>query len=338
MFIRGARKVAACNSKASANIDGNLPAHLAIGGPGSKIYEQSQEPCLLSLTKIGELIVGPKSSAKVMGVINASPESFFKGSVRTGDEQIAAAAQQMEKDGAHLIDIGAMSTAPYLETMIPVDEEIRRITSAIRAAKSACSLPISADTPRAETARAAIAAGADVINDVTGLKYDIKMADVIAESHVKAIVCAYSRSEITGQMSGTTKTLRESMIIARKAGIRDDAIIIDPSIGFFRPEGKNPFFTKMTDMPWYLRDMQVVSQLEKLATLKKPICISVSRKSFIGHLLNLKSPEDRMVPSIACEQVSVLNGASLVRTHNVKETVQALTMLELIGTKNTEGL
>lgn len=292
----------------------------------------------MSLTKIGELVVGPESSAKVMGIINVSPESFFKGSVRTGDEEIAAAARQMEQDGAQLIDIGAMSTAPYLETMIPVDEEVRRITNAIRAAKSACNLPISADTPRAETASAAIAAGADVINDVTGLKYDDAMADVIAKSGVKAIACAHSQSETTGQISGATKTLRQSVTIARKAGIRDDAIIIDPSIGFFRPEGRNPFFTKMTDLPWYLRDMQVVTQLGKLAALKKPICISVSRKSFIGHLLNLQSPEDRLVPSIACEQVSVLNGASLIRTHSVKETVQALTMLELLGAKNTEGL
>ena len=273
-----------------------------------------------------------------MGVINVSPESFFKGSVRTGDEQVATAALQMEQDGAHLIDIGAMSTAPYLETMISVDEEIRRIASAIKAAKSACNLPISADTPRAETARAAIAAGAEVINDVTGLMYDDTMADLIAQSGAKTIVCAYSRSETTGQMSGATKVLRESVTRARKAGISDNAIIIDPSIGFFRPEGRNPFFTKMTDMPWYLRDMQAVSQLGKLAALKKPICISVSRKSFIGHLLNLQSPEERMVPSIACEQVSVLNGASLIRTHNVKETVQALTMLELLGAKNTEGL
>ncbi|MGI0038023.1 MAG: dihydropteroate synthase [Nitrososphaera sp.] len=282
------------------------------------------------MTKIGELIVGPKSSSKVMGVINVSPESFFKGSVRTSDEQVAAAARLMEHEGAHMIDIGAMSTAPYLETMIPVDKEVRRITSAIRAAKSACNLPISADTPRAETASAAIAAGADVINDVTGLKYDAMMADVIAQSRARAIICAHSRSEITGQMLGCIKALKESVTIAKKAGIRDDEIILDPSIGFFRPEGKNPFFTKMIDMPWYVRDMQVVSQLGKLAALKKPVCISVSRKSFIGHLLNLQSPEDRMVPSIACELISVLHGASLIRTHNVKETVQALTMLELL--------
>jgi dihydropteroate synthase len=303
---------------------------IPLGGLGSKIYEQIPVPCLLSLTRIGKLIIGPKSSAKVMGIINVSPESFFKGSVRTGDEQVAAAAKQMERDGAHMIDIGAMSTAPYLETMIPVDMEVRRITSAIKAAKSACDLHISADTPRAETARTALAAGADVINDVTGLKYDPMMADVIAKSRARAIICAYSRSEITGRMLGTAKSLRESRTIARKAGINADDIIIDPSIGFFRPEGKNFFFSKMTDMPWYVRDMQVISHLSELTALKKPICISVSRKSFIGHLLNLQSPEDRMVPSIACELISVLHGASLIRTHNVKETVQALTMLELL--------
>ena len=273
-----------------------------------------------------------------MGIINVSPESFFQGSVKTSDEQIAKAAVQMEQDGANIIDIGAMSTAPYLESMIPVDKEVQRLTSAIKAAKRACKIPISADTPRAEAAKAAVAAGADVINDVTGLKYDEEMAAVIARSRVKAVICAYSKSPTSGRIFGTINSLKESLAIARKAGIRDADIIIDPSVGFFRGEGKNPFFTKMTDMPWYARDMEVMAKLVKLADLKKPICISVSRKSFIGHLLNLESPEDRMIPSIACELISANHGANLIRTHNVKETVQALTMREILGASYTKRL
>ena len=96
--------------------------------------------------------VGGRFATKVMGIINASPESFYKGSVRTGAREIAAAARQMQEHGAHIIDIGAMSTAPYLETVIPVDEEIRRMKQAIRAVKGACHLPVSADTPRAAVA------------------------------------------------------------------------------------------------------------------------------------------------------------------------------------------
>jgi dihydropteroate synthase len=291
----------------------------------------------LSLTEIGDLVVG-KSSAKVMGIINASPESFFKGSVRTTEDQISFTARQMEQDGAHIIDIGAMSTAPYLKTMISEDQEIQRMTAAVKIVKAACNLPISADTPRAKVAEAAIEAGVDIINDVTGLRYDKEMADFISKSGVKVIVCAYSKTRISGHISGTIKALKESLLIASKSGISGDDIIIDPSIGFFRSGGENPFYSKMVDMPWYSRDMQVISQLHKLRALKKPVCVSVSRKSFIGHLLNLELPEDRMAPSIACELISATNGANLIRTHNVKETVQALTMLELLGTKNTQRL
>lgn len=261
-----------------------------------------------------------------MGIINASPESFYKASVRTGEREIAAAAKQMEEQGAHIIDIGAMSTAPYLETVIPVQEEIRRMKLAVRAVKSACDLPVSADTPRASVAEEAIAAGADAVNDVTGLKYDSRMADVVTKAGVPVIAGAYSKSPATGRLAGTIKALKESIALAKKAGIKD--IIIDPSIGFFREEGKNPFFTKMTDMPWYARDIEVLSNLDRLAALG-PVCVSVSRKSFIGHLLSVQG-DDRLIPSLVCEAVAVLNGASIVRTHSVRETVQALTMLQLL--------
>lgn len=264
---------------------------------------------------------------KVLGIINASPESFYKASVRTSEQEIAAAAKQMQLNGAHIIDIGAMSTAPYLETVIPVEEEIRRIKMAVKAVKSACDLPVSADTPRAKVAEEAIAAGADAVNDVTGLKYDSKMAEVAAKAGVPVIIGAYSKAPATGRLAGTVKALKESLAIAKKAGIKD--AIVDPSIGFFREEGKNPFFTKMTDVPWYTRDIDVLNNLDKLAALG-PVCISVSRKSFIGHLLGIKG-DDRLVPSIICEAIAVMKGTSMIRTHSVKETVYALTMLQLLN-------
>ena len=286
------------------------------------------------LARIGRASIGRGLAAKVMGVINVSPESFYKGSVRTTDQEIAAAAREMQQGGAHIIDVGAMSTAPYLETIIPIEEEAKRMVRAIKIIKSACGLPISADTPRAAVAEQAIAAGADAINDVTGLKYDNKMAGIVAKAGVPVIVGAYSRSPATtGKMPGTVRALRESIALAKKAGVKeeeDGSIIVDPSIGFFREEGKNPFFTKMVDLPWYTRDIEVLSNLNKLAILKKPVCVSVSRKSFIGHLLNLQNAEERLVPSVVCEAMAALSGASIIRTHNVKETVQALTMLQLL--------
>lgn len=276
--------------------------------------------------KIGPVQIGEKLVPKVLGIINASPESFYKASVKTGEREIAATAKKMQEDGAHVIDVGAMSTAPYLETVIPVEEEIRRMRQAISAVKGACDLPITADTPRASVAEEAIAAGADAVNDVTGLKYDDRMADVVAGAGVPVIIGAYSKIPATGRLAGTIKALKESLAIAKKAGIKE--IAVDPSIGFFREEGKNPFFTKMTDVPWYTRDIEVLNNLDKLAALGS-VCVSVSRKSFIGHLLNVNG-DDRLVPSIMCEAMAVLNGASIIRTHSVRETVQALTMLQLL--------
>ncbi|MGI0019478.1 MAG: dihydropteroate synthase [Nitrososphaera sp.] len=279
------------------------------------------------MARIGSVPVGKGHEVKVMGIINASPESFFPGSVRTGPQEIAVAAREMQEAGAHIIDIGAMSTAPYLDTIIPVEEEIRRLKVAIEAIKSSCDLAISVDTPRAQVASAAVKLGADAINDVTGLKYDIKMAGVAAGAGVPVIAGAYSTMPASGTVAGTVKALKATLAIAKKAGIRD--VLVDPSIGFFRAEGKNPFFTKMTDRPWYARDLEVLSSIDRLAPLG-PVCVSASRKSFIGHLLNLPA-EQRLVPSIACEIIAALNGASLVRTHGVRETVQALTMLQLLS-------
>lgn len=278
------------------------------------------------MLKIGQVEIGAGSHVKVMGIINTSPESFYKGSVRTGATEIAQAAREMQEAGAHIIDVGAMSTAPYLKTIIPVEEEVRRMTEAIGAVKSACSLPVSADTPRARVAQAAVKASADMINDVTGLKYDSKMAHVIAKAGLPVIAGAHSSAPVKGDVAGTLVPLKASLKIAKKAGIKD--VIVDPSIGFFRSEGKNPFFTKMTDVPWYTRDLQVLSNLSKLAKLA-PVCVSVSRKSFIGYLLGVEAAE-RLVPSIACEILSAINGANIIRTHSVKETVQALAMLELL--------
>lgn len=280
------------------------------------------------MARVGRLDIG-KGPVKVMGIINASPESFYKGSVKTEAQDIATAAKAMQEAGAHIIDIGGMSTAPYLETVVPVDEEIRRLQNAISAVKSACDLPISVDTPRAEVAEAAVKLGVDAINDVTGLKHDRRMAAVVAKSGLTIIIGAYSKKPATGKLAGTVRALKESVALARKAGIKKDAIIVDPSIGFFRAEGKNPFFTKMTDVPWYSRDLEVLANLHMLAKLA-PVCVSVSRKSFLGHLFGVKA-EERLIPSIACEVLAATSGASIVRTHNVKETVQALVMQELLA-------
>ncbi|HEY6882574.1 MAG TPA: dihydropteroate synthase [Nitrososphaeraceae archaeon] len=284
------------------------------------------------MTSIGRVVVRDKVPVKVMGIINISPESFYKNSIKTTAKQIANTARKMQQDGADIIDIGAMSTAPYLETVISVEEETKRVKYAIAAVKKGCNLPISIDTPRSEVAKEAIKYGIDAINDITGLKYDQNMGHVVSKTKIPVILGAsgVNRSSPTlGNISNTINILNESLEIAKRAGIHDKNILIDPSIGFFRAEGRNSFFTKIKDVAWYTRDIEVISKLRKLKVFSKPICISVSRKSFIGRLFQLKT-EERLAPSIASEIISVLNGANLIRTHDVKETVQTLTMLELL--------
>ena len=289
------------------------------------------------MTYIGKVLVGDNYPARVMGIINTSPESFYKESIKTSTKEIVETAIEMQNSGADIIDIGSMSTAPYLQTIISIEEEIKRMKQAINIVRKSCNLPISIDTPRSRVAKEAIAFGANAINDITGLKYDKEMADIVSKSNLPVIVGAYNRNKSLpktnlDKISGTIKLLKESITIAKRAGISDDNIIIDPSIGFFRVDGKNPFFTEMKNVPWYSRDIEVISKLNNIKKLSKPICISVSRKSFIGKLLKLDT-EDRLIPTLVCEVISTLNGANLIRTHNVRETVQAVTMLKLLVKK-----
>jgi dihydropteroate synthase len=283
------------------------------------------------LTFLGEVCVGNNAPVRVMGIINVSPESFYKGSVLTRFEEIAKAAQSMEDMGASLIDIGAMSTAPYLQTLIPLNQEARRMVDAVKAVKVGCNLPIVADTPRSAVAKEAIEAGADAVNDISGLKFDANMATIVADTKTPIILGAYGGPSLhtSWQISATKKLLRESLAISRQAKIAENKVIIDPSIGFFRSEGKNPFFTKIQGAEFYIRDIEAILNLTKLKNFQKPICVSVSRKSFIGHLLNSKT-EDRLVASIVAEIKSVKNGANIIRTHDVSQTIHGLMMAEIL--------
>lgn len=284
------------------------------------------------MTFIGNVTIGDRIPVRIMGIINASPESFYKNSINTSIREISKTAREMQQYGADILDIGAMSTAPYLETNISVEEELKRMRYALEGVKKGCDLPISIDTPRSKVAKEAIKYGVNAINDISGLKYDENMRYTISKAKIPVIIGAFGdrrSSGRSGKVSSTIKTLNESLLIAKRARIDDNNIIIDPSIGFFRAEAKNSFFTKIKDMSWYTRDIEAISKLRKLKIFSKPICISVSRKSFIGALFQLK-PKDRLIPSIVSEIISVINGANMIRTHDVKQTVQALTMLELL--------
>jgi dihydropteroate synthase len=281
-----------------------------------------------------------RGQVKIMGILNASPESFYKKSIAIDSESISQRAKELELEGADIIDIGTMSTAPYLDTMIPARVEGERMRCAIEAVKGATNLPVSIDTPRAAVAKLSIELGADLINDVSGLVHDKKMVDVVSKSGLPIIICAFSNGHprcFSGNVHETIGLLRRSIAIANLKKISNENIIVDPSIGFFRKGGKSPFFTKITKREWYQRDLDIISDLEKLDALSKPVCISVSNKSFIGHVLHINEDE-RIIPSVVFELLCYLKGASIIRTHNVREIRLALKSLSILPSTITDRL
>jgi dihydropteroate synthase len=278
------------------------------------------------LADLAGVKVGDAYPVRVVGVINVSPESFYKGSVKTSIEDVIATASNMVKEGADIIDIGAMSTAPYLPTEISTEEETKRLVSAIKAVKQTVKIPVSADTTRSQPAEAAIKAGADILNDVSGLKNDKKMAKIAADYDVPLIIVAHEKRKGKGTpIKLVTTALKQSLNLAQKAGISTEKIVIDPGIGFFR----------QTEPPWYIWDCNVIGNLQKLRVLKRPIHIGVSRKSFIGKILNQDKPEQRLYGSLSATAIAVFKGAHMVRTHDVASTVEVIRLAEHIR-KNSQ--
>ena len=288
------------------------------------------------MTFLGTIPVGGSNPVRIMGILNLSPESFFKKSVAMTKTQIKNAVQKMEQEGANFIDVGGMSTAPYLSTLISERTESERLLSAIKIIQNVSNLPISVDTCRSSVAEKVLNCGVEIINDISGLKYDLKMKKVIGKSNASLILCAYDKKTVSGNpVSVTRKLLRESIKIAKQEDISPDKIVLDPAIGFFRKNGKGPFFTK-SKFDWFERDLLI---LQDLTLLKQdfPIMISVSNKSFLGKLLGKEDPLDRIFGSIAAEAISIMNGADIIRTHNVSASRDALLVASKLS-KQRKGL
>jgi dihydropteroate synthase len=270
---------------------------------------------------LGPLTIGDSHQVRLMGAINVSPESFYKGSVYVGRERIMAAARKMQRDGAEIIDVGAMSTAPYLKTEITAEEEAKRLTNAIKAIKESSKIPVSADTTRSSVAEEACKAGADVLNDVSGFKKDPKMARVAREFGVGLVLMAHKSGKAEGMPIDRVRTyLSESLEIASRQDIEARRIVVDPGIGFFR---NSPW-------PWYLWDASVLRNLNELAVLGRPIGVAVSRKSFIGEILKQPKPEERLNGSLAATSIAVMNGAHMIRAHEITPTREVVQLSEFV--------
>ncbi len=258
----------------------------------------------------------------VMGALNVSPASFYAGSVVTGGDDLLRAAERMAREGASLLDVGAMSTAPYLSASISASEEAERLGWAVDVLSSKLGVPVSADTSRAEPARAALEAGAAIINDVRGLTADPALAPLVARAGAGLILMASERGGAEGQPPVDTvmELLEESLRLAIQSGIREERVVVDPGIGFFRRRG----------IAWHEWDCAILATLGRLRDLGRPVCIGVSRKSFVGEIAGEPDPGRRLPGSLAAVTAAVLGGASLIRAHDVGETVQAVRVAEAI--------
>jgi dihydropteroate synthase len=257
----------------------------------------------------------------VMGALNVSPESFHAGSVYTEGADLLAAALTMVDAGATLIDVGARSTAPYGTATVSDPDERERLARAVETLAAKVPVPISADTTRPGPARAALDAGARIINDVSGLR-DPEVATLVCERRAGAILMAFPTGAPSGlpPVPAVKSLLNQALQRARDAGISDEQIVLDPGIGFFRDEG----------IAWDEWDATVLAALGDLQGLGRPLCVGVSRKSFLGAIIGRPATGDRLAASLAATAVAVWNGASLIRTHDVTETHDAVRVVERI--------
>ncbi len=279
------------------------------------------------MNRLGNVSVGETNPIRIMGILNTSPESFYKKTIVTEKQSQEKLIRKIVDAGADFIDVGGMSTAPYLSTLVSEKIESKRILPAIKRIQQICNLAISVDTCRASVAKYALDQGVEIINDISGLKYDKKMVNVIEKFQPSLILCAYSKKLVTGnQLNKTKDLLKQSLNLAKSANISSKRIVLDPAIGFFRKTGKGKFFTKINS-DWLERDLLMLQNLNSIK-MRQPLLVSVSNKSFIGKLLNIENISDRLFGSVVAEAIAVLNGADIIRTHNVQETKDSVTLAQ----------
>ena len=260
------------------------------------------------------LILGERTL--VMGVLNITPDSFSDAGAYLDSEAAIARALQLERDGADILDIGGESTRPG-SASIPPQEEIRRILPVIEVLRNKLRIPMSVDTRKAEVAAGALAAGVEIVNDVSGLRMDPRLGEVARRARAAVILMhmrgtpqtmqkgPFARDVIRDVLSG----LRDSIARARKAGLAKSKLLLDPGIGFGKTHEQN---------------FEILARLSEFARLGCPIVIGTSRKSFLGKALARPGaaavpPDERLLGSAATVTASILGGAHIVRVHDVAE-------------------
>jgi dihydropteroate synthase len=256
----------------------------------------------------------------IMGILNVTPDSFSDGGKFNAIDRAVEHAKKLVADGADIIDIGGESTRPGAEK-VPLDEELRRVIPVIKAVSEAVDVPISVDTYKAEVAKQAIEAGAHIINDVWGAKADPKMAEVAAYYDVP-IILMHNRDNRDYQnlISDMIADLSESISIVKRAGVKDEKIILDPGIGFAKTLEHN---------------LEVMRHLEQFTRLGYPVLLGTSRKSFIGHVLDLPTDE-RVEGTGATVCLGIAKGVQIVRVHDVLPIARMAKMMDAMLGKGGE--
>ncbi len=264
--------------------------------------------------KIGKKIFDTEHRVYIMGILNVTPDSFSDGGRYLSMDSALFHAQEMVDDGADVLDVGGESTRPG-HVMISEEEEICRTAEVIENLKKNFDVPVSIDTYKSRVAKVALAAGADLVNDIWGLKYDKDMAKVIAESGAACCLMHNRKEAVYSELvADVCADLAESVRLAEISGIGKERIMLDPGIGF----GKT-----------YEMNLEMLRRLGELKSMGYPILLGASRKSVIGLTLDLV-PEERLEGTLATTVVAVMNGCSFVRVHDVKENLRAVRMTEAI--------
>ncbi len=258
------------------------------------------------------LNIGDSHPVVIMGVINLSPESFYQGSVLTNIDELAKTINEMLKNGAKMLDIGARSTAPWSDK-ITVEDELKRIIPVVE--KTCKLIPkeiiVSIDTQYEIVAKECYKITQEqkrnmIINDVSNLKTDTELSDFVVKNDIPIILMASNK--VPGDIlliADIISSLKLSINSLEKAGLDKNKIIVDPGIGAWIPEKA------------FEHDLGIINNLEQLRVLKKPILIALSRKSFIGNALGIPDPENRYFGSLSSSAIAVYNGAHVVRSHDV---------------------
>ena len=264
--------------------------------------------------KIGNREFQTKGHTYVMGILNVTPDSFSDGGKWNDRDRALKHVEEMIAEGMDIVDIGGESTRLGY-TLLSDEEEIARVVPMIEAVKANFDIPISLDTYKSGVAEAGILAGADLINDIWGLKYDNRMAEVIAKSGLPCCLM-HNRKEADYRdfMQDVAADLADTIHLAEAAGIADEKIILDPGVGF----GKT-----------YENNLEIINCLEELNMFGYPLLLGCSRKSVIGLTLDLPKDE-RLEGTIAITVAAVLSGCSFIRVHDVKENLRAMRMAKAI--------